>query len=122
MVQLGIFRFVLGLGMGGGVDHRRRARWPRPGRPSTAARPWAHAVELGHRRDDRGGCGGPRPAAFGWRAVFFVGVLPALLVFWIRRDVPESPIWLSQERAARPVSLAALWAPSCAGTPCWPRS
>jgi MFS family permease len=30
---------------------------------------------------------------FGWRAVFFVGVLPALLVFWIRRRVPESIVW-----------------------------
>ena len=27
---------------------------------------------------------------FGWRAVFFVGVLPALVVLWIRRGVPES--------------------------------
>src|ERR1700719_994454 len=30
---------------------------------------------------------------FGWRAVFFVGVLPALLVFWIRRNVPEPAVW-----------------------------
>src|ERR1700692_1913260 len=30
---------------------------------------------------------------FGWRAVFFVGVLPALLVFWIRRSVPEPAVW-----------------------------
>jgi MFS family permease len=30
---------------------------------------------------------------FGWRAVFFVGVLPALLVLWIYRGVPESELW-----------------------------
>jgi MFS family permease len=30
---------------------------------------------------------------FGWRAVFFAGVLPALLVFWIRRNVPEPAVW-----------------------------
>jgi MFS family permease len=30
---------------------------------------------------------------FGWRAVFFVGVLPALVTVWIRRKVPEPEIW-----------------------------
>jgi MFS transporter, SHS family, lactate transporter len=29
----------------------------------------------------------------GWRGMFMVGVLPALLVFYIRRNVPESPVW-----------------------------
>jgi SHS family lactate transporter-like MFS transporter len=29
----------------------------------------------------------------GWRGMFFVGVLPALLVFWIRAGVQESPVW-----------------------------
>jgi SHS family lactate transporter-like MFS transporter len=29
----------------------------------------------------------------GWRGMFMVGVLPALLVFYIRRTVPESPSW-----------------------------
>jgi putative MFS transporter len=28
---------------------------------------------------------------YGWRALYFVGVLPALLVLWIRIGVPESP-------------------------------
>ena len=32
---------------------------------------------------------------WGWRGLFFAGVLPALLVFWIRRKVPESPRWLA---------------------------
>jgi MFS transporter, SHS family, lactate transporter len=29
----------------------------------------------------------------GWRGMFMVGVVPALLVFYIRRSVPESPTW-----------------------------
>jgi MFS transporter, SHS family, lactate transporter len=33
----------------------------------------------------------------GWRGMFMVGVLPALLVLYIRRRVPESPSW---ERSA----------------------
>ena len=44
-----------------------------------------------------------------WRAVFFVGVLPALLVFWVRRRVREPEIW----RARQPgrVPLRRLWQP-----------
>ena len=33
---------------------------------------------------------------FGWRALFVVGALPALLVIYIRARVPESPVWLRQ--------------------------
>ena len=48
--------------------------------------------------------------SFGWRAVFFVGVLPALVVFWIRRDVPESEIWLRQQRERRRAArVRLLW-------------
>jgi SHS family lactate transporter-like MFS transporter len=32
----------------------------------------------------------------GWRGMFMVGVIPALLVFYIRRTVPESPSWSKQ--------------------------
>ncbi len=32
---------------------------------------------------------------FGWRAVFFVGVLPALLVLWVRRNVEEPERWMA---------------------------
>ena len=34
----------------------------------------------------------------GWRGMFFVGVLPALLVLFIRFRVPESPGWKPQPR------------------------
>ena len=32
---------------------------------------------------------------WGWRGLFFVGVVPALLTVWVRRNVPESPRWLA---------------------------
>ena len=38
--------------------------------------------------------------AFGWRAVFFVGVLPALLTWWIRQRVPEPAAWRAAQAAA----------------------
>lgn len=31
--------------------------------------------------------------AYGWRAAFFAGVLPALLVWLLRKGIPESPRW-----------------------------
>jgi MFS family permease len=35
---------------------------------------------------------------FGWRAVFFAGILPALFTMWIRRSVKEPEMW-KQSRA-----------------------
>jgi MFS family permease len=32
-------------------------------------------------------------AGLPWRAVFFVGVLPALVTLWVRRRVPEPELW-----------------------------
>jgi MFS family permease len=43
-----------------------------------------------------------------WRALFLVGVLPALLTVFIRRRVEEPPIWLRQARQPRP-SLGELF-------------
>jgi MFS family permease len=40
---------------------------------------------------------------WGWRAVFFVGVLPALFIVWIQRRVEEPEIWQAR-RAAAPAS------------------
>jgi MFS family permease len=37
---------------------------------------------------------------FGWRAVFFVGILPALFTFWIRRSVKEPEMWTRQKAVA----------------------
>ena len=47
--------------------------------------------------------------------MFWIGVLPALLVIFIMRGVNESPVWLERQRqldarrAARPLSLARLF-------------
>jgi SHS family lactate transporter-like MFS transporter len=38
----------------------------------------------------------------GWRGLFMVGVLPALLVLYIRRHVPESPDWTARQAGPRP--------------------
>src|SRR4030095_7636678 len=34
----------------------------------------------------------------GWRLMFWIGVLPALLVLWIRSGVAESPVWLARQQ------------------------
>src|SRR5260370_404620 len=36
---------------------------------------------------------GPVARYYGWRAVFFVGILPAIVTLWIQRSVPESEMW-----------------------------
>jgi MFS family permease len=33
---------------------------------------------------------------FGWRAVFLIGMAPALITVWIRRKVKESEVWMSE--------------------------
>ncbi|MGA9340837.1 MAG: MFS transporter, partial [Rhodanobacteraceae bacterium] len=45
--------------------------------------------------------------AIGWRGMFALGILPALLVLYIRRHVPESPVWLARrETHVSPPGLA----------------
>lgn len=45
----------------------------------------------------------------GWRGMFMVGALPALVVIFIRLKVPESPAWQHRQRAvAVPVDWPAL--------------
>jgi len=41
------------------------------------------------------------PVEVAWRAMFWVGMLPALLAFWIRRNVKEPEIFARQRLAAR---------------------
>jgi len=42
--------------------------------------------------------GGFLAPAIGWRTAFFVSFLPALLVIFIRKKLPESDIWLERKR------------------------
>ena len=97
--QLAIFRFILGLGMGG--------EW------TAAAALIAETWRAEHRGKALGFMQssyaiGEAVAAlvvaviqprFGWRPVFFVGVLPAILAFWVQRRVPEPDLW--KQRASR---------------------
>ena len=41
----------------------------------------------------------------GWRGMFMVGVIPALLVFYIRRSVPESPSWKPTTASSNTASI-----------------
>jgi SHS family lactate transporter-like MFS transporter len=62
---------------------------------------------------------------FAWRTMFWVCLAPALLTLWIRRGVPESPVWLERQRrlkesgglAREPkISLWRLFQPDLLGT------
>ena len=98
VVQLGIFRFLLGLGIGGewaAGGALVAETWPDEHRGKAigiAQASWAAGYALGATIT---ALVMPR---FGWRAVFFVGVLPALVTIWIRRSVKEPEIW--QQKAA----------------------
>lgn len=51
--------------------------------------------------------GGFLAPSIGWKACFFVSILPALLVVYIRRRLPESDVWLERKRVALGESLEA---------------
>jgi MFS family permease len=107
--QLAICRFVLGLGMGGEWTTGAALiaeTWPAEHRGKALGlmqSTWAIGEMIA------AGVVALVLPSFGWRAVFFVGVLPALVVFWIRRDVPESEIWLRQQQAGGAGSVRLLW-------------
>lgn len=42
------------------------------------------------------------PPELAWRYLFFIGLLPALLVFWIRRHVQEPEIFRTMQAASKP--------------------
>lgn len=87
-----IFRFLAALGIGGewAVGSTLLAEtWPRKWRPWTAA-----VLQTGVNLGVIAACiagivlQGQHP-----RWIFLIGVVPALLVFWIRRHVPEPATW-----------------------------
>jgi len=49
---------------------------------------------------------------FGWRVLFLVGALPAVLASWIRRNVEEPPVW--RERTREPSRWSEIFAPEFA--------
>ncbi len=103
---LAIFRFILGLGMGGEWNTGATLvaeTWPTELRAKAIAivqSSWA----IGYAAAAL--VSGIVLRTLHWRAVFFVGILPALVTLWIRKDVPESEMWQEHRRAAaRPSAL-----------------
>ncbi|MHB8541564.1 MAG: MFS transporter [Candidatus Acidiferrales bacterium] len=112
VVELAIFRIILGLGMGGEWTAGAALiaeTWPAEHRGKALGlmqSTWAIGEMLA------AGVAGAILPRYGWRGVFFVGVLPALFVFWIQRRVPEPEIWRSREKLADrapSVPLRTLW-------------
>jgi MFS family permease len=97
IAMLAAARFVLGLGMGGEWNTGATLvaeTWPTEFRAkaiSIVQSSWAIGFAAAAL------VAGPVARYFGWRAVFFVGILPALVTLWIRRGVPESELWEERE-------------------------
>ena len=100
--QLLIFRFLAALGIGGewaiGASLLSET-WPKAWRPWMAA-VLQTAVNLGVML-----AGLANFLLLGWagyphRTVFLVGILPAIIVLWIRRAVPEPEEWQTANRQA----------------------
>ncbi len=98
VAMLAAFRFVLGLGMGGEWNTGATLvaeTWPTHLRAKAIAivqSSWAVGFAMAAL------VAWAVLRSYDWRAVFFVGILPALVILWIRRDVPESELW-EQRRA-----------------------
>jgi MFS family permease len=93
--QLVVFRVLLGIGMGG--------EWASGAALVSETWPAAHRGKAFGFMQSSWAVGYALAAMvtaivlprFGWRAVFFVGVLPALFTLWIQRRVEEPAIWRS---------------------------
>jgi MFS family permease len=98
VLVLACLRFLLGLGMGGEWNTGATLvaeTWPMHLRARALAcvqSSWAVGYALAAI------VAGLMLQRISWRFVFFVGVLPALVTFWIQKGVPESELW--EERRA----------------------
>lgn len=110
VAMLAVFRFFLGLGMGGEWNTGGALvaeTWPDAWRgralglvQSSWAIGYAAAAIVANAILSRAG----------WRWVFFAGLAPALVVLWIRRGVPESAKWQkSREELTSKVEKQQLW-------------
>ncbi|MDR6954834.1 MFS family permease [Ancylobacter sp. 3268] len=96
VTQLLLFRIIVGLGVGGEWSAGAALiteTWPARHRGKVMA--WVQsAFASGY------ALAAIVAAVFlpiiGWRGVFFFGIAPALLAFWIRRHTPEPEIWKQQ--------------------------
>jgi len=111
LTQFLVFRIGLGLGMGGEWASGATLvseTWPAEHRGKALAfmqSAWAIGYALAAAVNYL-----VQPA-FGWRAVFFVGILPAFLTIWVRRSVKEPDIWRrAKNDGARRSTLRMLFA------------
>jgi MFS family permease len=99
IAMLAVARFVLGLGMGGEWNTGATLvaeSWPTEFRAkaiSLVQSSWALGFAAAAL------VAGPVARYYGWRAVFFVGILPAVITLWIQRSVPESEMWRERQGA-----------------------
>ena len=97
IAMLAVARFVLGLGMGGEWNTGATLvaeSWPTEFRAkaiSIVQSSWALGFAAAAL------VAGPVARYYGWRAVFFVGILPAIVTLWIQRSVPESEMWREKQ-------------------------
>jgi len=100
IAMLAVFRFILGLGMGGEWNTGATLvaeTWPdhlRARALSAVQSSWA----LGYAAAAL--VAGLMLRHFTWRYVFFVGILPALVTLWIQKSVPESEMWKEKTNSA----------------------
>ena len=100
ILMLAAFRFILGLGMGGEWNTGATLvaeTWPTELRAKAIAivqSSWAIGYALAAL------VAGIVLQYANWRMVFFVGILPAVVTFWIQKGVPESTMWQDHHREA----------------------
>jgi MFS family permease len=100
--QLVVFRALLGIGMGG--------EWASGAALVSETWPAEHRGKAFGFMQSSWAIGYALAAAvtaivlprWGWRMVFFVGVLPALFTLWIRRRVEEPAIWRTAKALGKP--------------------
>lgn len=107
VTQLAVFRIFLGLGMGGEWASGAALvseTWPAEHRgkalgfmQSSWAVGYALAAIVNWLVQD--------VAGYDWRMVFFVGVLPAVYAFWVRRSVEEPEAWMAERAKPTRVSV-----------------
>jgi MFS family permease len=105
VLMLAVFRFILGLGMGGEWNTGATLvaeTWPDELRAKAIAMvqsSWAIGYALAAL------VAGVVLRFANWRMVFFVGILPAVVTLWIRNGVPESQMWTEHRRLAQDQKL-----------------
>jgi MFS family permease len=120
--QLAIFRALEGLGFGGewAVGSVLMSEWAEPERRGRllgfVQGSWAIgwlAANLAFQIV--ASTAGPNP---GWRYLFFLGIIPALFVLYIRRNVEDPPVYVRTRAADAPLgaSLAGIFAPGVVRT------